>query len=70
MGFEADILTVPEDAGNVFIPVTISQEVPEPITVDILYQNGSAMEQSGINNVYSLTTVFPECKSQLVNFKY
>ncbi|CAI8036397.1 hypothetical protein GBAR_LOCUS20387 [Geodia barretti] len=46
VGFKADIITVPEDAGDVFIPVTISQDVHEPITVDILYQNGSAMEQS------------------------
>ncbi|CAI8020174.1 hypothetical protein GBAR_LOCUS12070 [Geodia barretti] len=46
VGFKADILTVPEDAGDVFIPVTISQDVHQPITVDILYQDGSAMEQS------------------------
>ena len=48
VGFEAVVLTVPEDAGNVFIPVTVSQDVLEPITVDILYQDGSAMKRSGI----------------------
>ena len=61
MGFKADILTVPEDAGDVFIPVIISQDVHEPITVDILYQDGSAMEQSGRHSLTIKHTVVPEC---------
>ena len=47
MGFEAESLTVQEDVGSLFIPVIISQPVPEPITVGIVFMDGSATEQSG-----------------------
>ena len=47
MGFEAESLTVQENVGSLFIPVTISQPVPEPITVGIVFMDGSATEQSG-----------------------
>ena len=43
--------TVPESAGNIFIPVTIRQPISDPVTVSIVFVDGSATERSGITQL-------------------
>ena len=47
MGFEAETRTVQEDGGSIFVDVTIAQEISQPVTLDIVFVDGSAVQQSG-----------------------
>ena len=51
VGFEETARTVPESAGNIFIPVTIRQPISETVTVSIVFVDGSATERSGMTTV-------------------
>ena len=47
VGFQFESLTVREDAANVFVNVTLAEEISAPVTVDILFFDGAAMVGSG-----------------------
>jgi hypothetical protein len=46
VGFEAETRTVQEDGGNIFVAVTIAQEISQPVTVGIVFTDGTAIQQS------------------------
>ena len=47
MGFEAETRTVQEDGGSIFVDVTIAQEISQPVTVSIVFMDGTAIQRSG-----------------------
>ena len=51
VGFEETARTVPESTGNIFIPVTLRQPISDPVTVSIVFVDGSATERSGMTTV-------------------
>ena len=44
VGFEDSAIEVSENAGIILIPVTLTQEIAVPVTVDVSYISGTAMQ--------------------------
>ena len=63
VGFDEMSRTVTEDVGNIFIPVTIAQDVPFTVTVDIVFGSSSANTDGTILISITVSSVVKICQS-------